>query len=160
MTLVRFPKYHGAVPVAPATVNLAELASQLRYGVGRLARRLRREGAAPGASQPQLSALTTIERHRTMTMGALAAHEQVQPPTMTTIVAALVAEGLVTRTSDPLDRRIAWLVVTPSGRRLLSRRRRNMDAFLVGRLRALPPEDVATLDRAADIIADLTGEPR
>ncbi len=148
------------MPPAPATVNLAELAAQLRHGVGRLARRLRREGAAPGASQPQLSALTTIERHRTMTMGTLAAHEQVQPPTMTAIVASLLSEGLVTRTPDPLDRRIAWLVVTPEGRTLLSRRRRNMDAFLVRRLRALPPEDVATLERAADIIAELTEEPR
>ncbi|MDP9327239.1 MAG: MarR family transcriptional regulator [Actinomycetota bacterium] len=148
------------MPASPATVNLGELAAQLRHGVGRLARRLRREGSAPGASQPQLSALTTIERHSTMTMGALAAHEQVQPPTMTAIVASLLAEGLVTRTPDPLDRRIAWLVVTPEGRKLLSRRRRNMDAFLVGRLRALPPEDVATLERAADIIADLTEEPR
>jgi DNA-binding MarR family transcriptional regulator len=59
-----------------------------------------------------------------------------------------------------MDRRIAWLVVTPEGRKLLSRRRRNMDAFLLGRLRALPPEDVATLERAADIIAELTDEPR
>jgi hypothetical protein len=50
--------------------------------------------------------------------------------------------------------------VTPEGRKLLSRRRRNMDAFLVGRLRALPPEDVATLGRAAEIIAELTEEPR
>lgn len=148
------------MPASSATVNLGELAAQLRHGVGRLARRLRREGSAPGASQPQLSALTTIERHSTMTMGALAAHEQVQPPTMTAIVASLLAEGLVTRTPDPLDRRIAWLVVTPEGRKLLSRRRRNMDAFLVGRLRALSPEDVATLERAADIIADLTEEPR
>ena len=148
------------MPASSATVNLGEVAAQLRHGVGRLARRLRREGSAPGASQPQLSALTTIERHSTMTMGALAAHEQVQPPTMTAIVASLLAEGLVTRTPDPLDRRIAWLVVTPEGRKLLSRRRRNMDAFLVGRLRALPPEDVATLERAADIIADLTEEPR
>jgi DNA-binding MarR family transcriptional regulator len=148
------------VPPAPAAVDLAELAAQLRHGVGRLARRLRREGSAPGASQPQLSALTAIDRHNTMTMGALAAHEQVQPPTMTTIVASLLAEGLVTRTPDPLDRRIAWLVVTPEGRKLLSRRRRNMDAFLLGRLRALPPEDVATLERAADIIAEFTEEPR
>jgi DNA-binding MarR family transcriptional regulator len=148
------------MPPAPIAVDLAELASQLRHGVGRLARRLRREGSAPGASQPQLSALTAIDRHNTMTMGALAAHEQVQPPTMTTIVASLLAEGLVTRTPDPLDRRIAWLVVTPEGRKLLSRRRRNMDAFLLGRLRALPPEDVATLERAADIIAEFTEEPR
>jgi hypothetical protein len=35
-----------------------------------------------------------------------------------------------------------------------------MDAFLVGRLRALPPEDVATLARATEIIAELTEEPR
>jgi DNA-binding MarR family transcriptional regulator len=148
------------MPPATTAVTLAELAAQLRHGVGRLARRLRREGSAPGASQPQLSALTTIERHRTMTMGALATHEQVQPPTMTTIVASLLADGLVTRTPDPMDRRIAWLVVTPQGRKLLSRRRRNMDAFLLGRLRALPPEDVATLERAADIIAEITDEPR
>jgi DNA-binding MarR family transcriptional regulator len=148
------------VPPAPAAVDLAELAAQLRHGVGRLARRLRREGSAPGASQPQLAALTAFDRHNTMTMGALAAHEQVQPPTMTTIVASLLAEGLVSRTPDPLDRRIAWLVVTTEGRKLLSRRRRNMDAFLLGRLRALPPEDVAALERATDIIAELTEEPR
>jgi hypothetical protein len=34
-----------------------------------------------------------------------------------------------------------------------------MDSFLVKRLRSLPPEDVATLERAADIIAELTEEP-
>ena len=147
------------MPAAPATLDLGELAARLRHGVGRLARRLRREGAAPGPGQPQISALTTIERHGTMTMGALSTHEQVQPPTMTKIVAGLVDEGLVARASDPLDRRIAWLTVTPEGRKLLGRRRRNMDSFLVKRLRGLPPEDVATLERAAEIIADLTEDP-
>lgn len=92
-------------------------------------------------------------------MGALSTHEQVQPPTMTKIVAGLVEEGLVARTPDPLDRRIAWLTVTPEGRKLLARRRRNMDSFLLRRLRSLPPEDVATLERAAEIIAQLTEEP-
>ena len=148
------------MPTAPASLDLAEIAAQLRHGVGRLARRLRREGAAPGPGQPQISALTAIDLHATMTMGALSTHEQVQPPTMTKIVAGLVEAGLVARTSDPLDRRIAWLTVTPEGRKLLSRRRRNMDSFLVGRLRALPPQDVATLERAAQIIAELTEEPR
>jgi DNA-binding MarR family transcriptional regulator len=147
------------MPAAPASMDLSEIAASLRYGVGRLARRLRREGAAPGPGQPQVSALTTIERHGTMTMGALSAHEQVQPPTMTKIVAGLVDEGLVSRVADPLDRRIAWLTVTPEGRKLMSRRRRNMDSFLVKRLRGLPPEDVATLQRASEIIAGLTEEP-
>ena len=75
------------------------------------------------------------------------------------LVAGLVDEGLVSRAADPLDRRIAWLTVTPEGRKLLSRRRRNMDSFLVKRLRGLPPEDVATLERASEIIAGLTEEP-
>jgi DNA-binding MarR family transcriptional regulator len=149
----------SSMPAAPATVDLAEIAARLRHGVGLLARRLRREGAAPGPGQPQVSALTAIERHGTMTMGALSSHEQVQPPTMTKIVAGLVEDGLVARAPDPLDRRIAWLTVTQEGRRLLSRRRRNMDSFLMKRLRALPPEDVATLQRAAEIIAGLTEEP-
>jgi DNA-binding MarR family transcriptional regulator len=79
---------------------------------------------------------------------------------MTAIAAALVEDGLVTRTPDPLDRRIAWLSVTPEGRRLLARRRRRMDAYLVRRLKALPPEDVQILARAAEIVAGLTEEQR
>jgi hypothetical protein len=64
------------MPAASTTMNLDEIAARLRHGVGRLARRLRREGAEGGTGQPQLSALTAIERHRTMTMGALSTHEQ------------------------------------------------------------------------------------
>jgi DNA-binding MarR family transcriptional regulator len=144
------------MPATVPTVDLSEIAAQLRHEVGRLARRLRREGGGPGITAPLVSALTTIERHGTMTVGALSTHEQVQPPTMTTIAAALVEDGLVTRAPDPLDRRIAWLSVTPDGRKLLARRRRRMDAYLVGRLKALPPEDVEVLKRAAEIVARLT----
>jgi DNA-binding MarR family transcriptional regulator len=144
------------VPSTVPAVDLSEIAAQLRHGVGRLARRLRREGGGPGITGPLVSALTTIERHGTMTVGALSHHEQVQPPTMTKIVAALVEDGLVSRTPDPFDRRIAWLSVTPEGRRLLARRRRRMDAYLVARLKALPTEDVEVLERAAEIVARLT----
>jgi DNA-binding MarR family transcriptional regulator len=150
----------GVPPTASTTVDLAELAAQLRHGLGRLARRLRREGAGPGISGPLVSAITTIERHGSMTIGALSTHELVQPPTMTRIVATLLDEGLDTRTADPFDRRIAWLAVTPAGRKLLAQRRRRMDAYLLRRLKALPPEDVEVLTRAAEIVADLTEEPR
>jgi DNA-binding MarR family transcriptional regulator len=148
------------MPSAVPTVDLSEIAAQLRHGVGRLARRLRREGGGPGISAPLVSALTTIERHGTVTVGALSTHEQVQPPTMTRIVATLVEDGLVSRTPDPFDRRIGWLSVTPEGRKLLARRRRRMDAYLVARLKALPPEDVEVLERAAEIVAGLTEDPR
>lgn len=148
------------MPSTAPTLDLSEIAAQLRHGVGRLARRLRREGGGPGITAPLVSALTTIERHGTMNVGSLSTHEQVQPPTMTKIVAALVDDGLVTRTADPLDGRVAWLSVTPAGRKLLAQRRRRMDAYLVARLKALAPEDIATLERAAQIVAQLTEDPK
>ena len=137
----------------------AQLAAHLRDSITRLNRRLRQARPVGDLTITQLSALTSLELSGALTPRELADAERVQPPTMTKIVAGLVEEGLVARTPDPLDRRIAWLTVTPEGRKLLARRRRNMDSFLVKRLRSLPPEDVATLERAADIIAELTEEP-
>ena len=61
------------------TIDTTELASRLRLGVTRLARRLRRE-AEPGITQSQLSGLATIERRGPMTIGELSGTEQVQPP--------------------------------------------------------------------------------
>lgn len=141
--------------VSPA-VDVAALASHLRLGITRLARKLRREGD-PGVTPTLLAALSTIERHGPMTAGSLASHEQVEKPTVTRLLAALEARDLVTRTSDPLDRRIAWLKVTPEGRRLLQRTRRRKDEYLAKRLKGLPPGDLATLQRAAALVERLTG---
>ncbi len=98
-----------------APIDTAELASRLRLGVTRLARKLRQQ-AEPGITPSLLSALSTIERAGPMTIGDLCAAEQVQPPTMTRLVASLVETGLVERNVDPADRRVAWVRVTPAGR--------------------------------------------
>ena len=60
-----------------------------------------------------------IERIGPVTLGELAAVEQVQPPSMTRIVARLEEWGYVTRVVDPTDRRVARVDITDSGRRLL-----------------------------------------
>ena len=134
--------------------DTAELASRLRLGVTRLARRLRQQ-AEPGLSPSLLSALSSIDRAGTMTIGELSAVEQVQPPTMTRIVAALVEAGLVVREPDPADRRVAWVRVTPEGAKLLQRSRKRKDVYLAKQLRALEPHELAVLDEATGIVERL-----
>ena len=145
--------------IAPPATDTIELASQLRLGVTRLARKLRQE-AEPGITPSQLIALSTIERAGAMTIGELCAAEQVQPPTMTRIVACLVDAGLVTREADPTDRRVAWVRVTPGGAKLLQRSRRRKEEYLSRQLRRLEPDELAVLEEAAEILARLVGGGR
>jgi DNA-binding MarR family transcriptional regulator len=142
-----------------SAVDLAELASRLRFGVTRLARKLRQQ-AEPGITPSCLAALATIAAHGPMTIGDLCVHEQVQPPTMSRVVATLVDAGLVERVPDAVDRRIAWVRVTSEGERTVQRSRRRKEAYLAKRIRALEPEQVEVLERAAGILERLVeGSP-
>ena len=49
--------------------------------------------------------LAAIDVHGTLTLGELAAIEQVAPPTITKVVSKLEDDGLVAREADPADRR-------------------------------------------------------
>ena len=71
-------------PVGTETTE--ELAGRLRLAIDRLHRRLRQESLA-GLSPAQASALGAVKRLGRPTLGELAAVEQVQPPTMTRLVA-------------------------------------------------------------------------
>lgn len=143
------------LPVSSHPVT--DLASELRLAVTRLARRLRQEGAE-GITPSQLSALASIEHHGPITLGDLATHERVQPPTMTRIVAALADQGLVAREVDPDDRRVARVRVTSAGRRLLARSRRRKAAYLASRLRRLDDDERLLLARAVPILERLLEE--
>jgi DNA-binding MarR family transcriptional regulator len=136
------------------TFDTTEIAARLRLGVTRLARKLRQEAEA-GLSPSLLSALSTIAREGRLTIGDLCSLEQVQPPTVTRAVAALVEGGLVSRETDGTDRRVAWVSVTPEGAKLLHRTRRRKEAYLARRLRDLSPRQLATLDEAARILEQL-----
>lgn len=118
----------------------AELASRLRLAVTRLHRRLRQQSAG-GLTQSQASALASIGQLESPTLGALAARESVQPPSMTRIVAALEAMGHVARVVDTADRRVARVTLTDSGRDVLQRSRSLKNAFLADQLRRLSPEE-------------------
>lgn len=139
----------------PAT---ADLAPRLRRAVMHLARRLRQEGPTPeGLTFSQLSALATVDREGTTTLGALAAAERVQPPTMTKIVAHLESAGFLVREVDAADRRVSWVRVTASGRRLVHRRQTDKDRYLAARIAALSPAERAILEQALPLLDTLTG---
>jgi DNA-binding MarR family transcriptional regulator len=95
----------------------------------------------------------------TLTLSALADAEQVRAPTITRVVAALEGAGLVTREPDPSDGRAALVRATPAGERLLGEARARRLRALSSEMEDLPPEDLATLTRAADILERLVRIP-
>jgi DNA-binding MarR family transcriptional regulator len=117
-----------------------------------LLRLLREEDVASGVSAARLSALSVVVLGGPVTLGRLAAAEQVRPATISGIVSGLESDGLVRRRRDSRDGRVQWVQATAKGRRILARaRRRRIDAF-VARLRDLSGEELATLERAAKLI--------
>jgi DNA-binding MarR family transcriptional regulator len=121
-----------------------ELASRLRMAVTRLQRRLRQQGVG-GLSPSQSSALTSVAKLGSPTLGELAAREAVQPPSMTRIVGALENMGYVTRIVDPTDRRVARVALSPQGGAVLDHNRSAKNAYLAQRLLDLTPEERASL---------------
>lgn len=146
------PMRSAAEPLPP---DAAQIADRLHSAAIHLLRRLRTEDTASGLTAPRLSALSVIVYGGPLTLGALAAAEQVRPPTMTRLVAALEQAGLVTREADPDDRRQILLRATPEGRRLLEEGRARRTASLTRRLAALPAADLAALAHAADLLERL-----
>ena len=127
-----------------------ELAGRLRVAVTRLNRRLRQQSLA-GLSPAQASALGTVNRGVALTLGEVAAIEQVQPPTVTRLVSSLENAGLVARVNDELDRRVVRVKITAEGRRALERIRTLKNAYLRRRLAALDPAE----REQADILTSL-----
>jgi DNA-binding MarR family transcriptional regulator len=147
------------VTVPGTTVDRAQLAGRLRLVVTRLNRRLRQQGET-GLGASTFSALATISRRGPLSLGELAALEGVKPPSITTTVAALEAQGLVTRVADPADRRVARVTVTPRGRLRLLRSRTRKTAYLAARLEALDERQLQVLEEAATILEQTVEEER
>src|ERR1041385_1119399 len=99
-------------------------ADRLHSAATPLLRSLRPEDRSSGLSGPRLSALSVIVFAGPIAMSALAAAEQVRPPTMTRLVAELERRGLVERERDPDDHRGVRVRATTIGRELLEEGRR------------------------------------
>jgi DNA-binding MarR family transcriptional regulator len=113
-----------------------------------------------GVSPPRLSALSVVMRAGPITIGDLAAAENVRPPTMTRLVDGLEHDGLVTREPHPDDRRSVRVRVTAKGKRVLTGGRTRRTRSLAEHLRDLAPDDLETLSRATDLLERTIRETR
>jgi DNA-binding MarR family transcriptional regulator len=120
-----------------------------------LLRKLRREDADSGLNAPRLSALSVIVFAGPVTLGDLAAAEQVRPPTMTRIVDALVELGLAAKNRNAADGRSTLITPTPAGKMLLIEGRERRVRTLARQIDALSPGDRATLQQAAEILKNV-----
>jgi len=137
----------------PTTLVAAHAtADRLHSAAIHLLRRLRRTDEATGLSPARLSALSVVVFAGPRTLGELAGIEQVRPPTMTHLVRGLEQQGLVKRTSDDDDKRVARISATQQGRRLLERGKQLRLKGLTDRILDLNASDVAALEAAIPII--------
>ncbi len=151
---------HASPTSAPLVSDdaVTEMAGRLRFSVARMARLLRQQDQS-GFGPTLNAALSTVAEHGPLTLGELAAREQVAPPTITKVVEKLVANGLVARTPDAHDRRVARVAVTTKGERQLQTYRTRRTAWLVGRLHELDQDELVRLLAAVDVLETIIAVP-
>ena len=140
--------------MARPSLRTEQVADQLHAAAIRLLRFMRKEDAASGIPGAQLSVLSVLAYGGPQTLGALAAAEQVKPPTMSQLVSALEQLELVSR--KPIDRRSSEISLTRKGRQLLEAGRKRRLARLMKALDRLPPEQIDKLAQAAGLIVAIT----
>jgi len=133
------------------------LADRLHSTAIYLLRQLRKEDDASGLSAPRLSALSVVVFGGPLTLGRLAAAEQVKPPTMTRIVTGLEKEGLVQRVGDVSDRRLTQIQATVKGQRVLAAGRARRVEKLAAAVQRLGPGELAELARGVQLLEAIIG---
>ncbi|MFD9005492.1 MarR family winged helix-turn-helix transcriptional regulator [Streptomyces sp. NPDC059582] len=104
-------------------------------------------------SSATLAALNGGGPHRITDLARIAGVTQ---PSVTALVTTLERSGFVERRSDPADRRVVLVAITPAGSEyLLARRRRNVEAF-ARVIAELPPDEAAALHAAAPALEHLS----
>ena len=141
------------MPKSVATnAALEETADLLHSASIQILRRIRSADEITGLSGPRLSVLSVIVFRGPLSIGDLAAAEQVRPPTISRMVKDLDYEGLVRRRSLATDRRVQLVSATAAGRRLLERGRRQRVEELSALLAALSERQRKTVRAAAKLL--------
>lgn len=147
----------AAVPPSPTPdtdLDTVALAAQLRLAVTRLARQLR-QTADTDLSPTQASVLASVFLHGPVSLGELAELERVASPTITKVVGLLHDRGLISKATDPADRRFVRVALTAEGEALLERNRARKNAWLARRLRELDPDEIERLAATTGLLERL-----
>ena len=142
-----------------STPGEAEDIDRLRLVLLRLARRIR-TNSVDVITPSQLAVLGTVVRHERLTVGQIAELEHVKPPSVSKIVTALEANGLLERATDANDRRCAFIAPTAAGTAYLDHVRAAGRTWLASTFDALDDADARALAAAIPALERLleTGE--
>jgi DNA-binding MarR family transcriptional regulator len=134
-----------------------DTAARLRASIGKLSRRLRptAAGAAAGLTPTRISVLFTIARLGPIRLSELAEEEGLNPTMLSRVIADFAESGLLTRVSDPDDRRAAVVQITAAGRKLCERMRAERTDVLEIALASLEPKDRRAVEQALPVLERL-----
>lgn len=137
------------------SAELESTAERLHSAAIRLLRRLRKADAEAGLTGPQASALSVLVFGGEVSLGRLAAVEQVKPPTITRLIKELETAGLVERRPDPADARGVRVRATRKGRELLELSRTRRLRRLVAALAERPEAEQRVLAEATRLLVEI-----
>lgn len=103
-----------------------------------------------GANQSARSTLAAIVKFGPLSMSELAAHEGVDPASVSRTVRRLEESGDVARRTSDTDARVNLIEVTEAGRELFLRSRRQLTEIILARISELPPHQRATIAALGD----------
>lgn len=137
-----------------------DLVSELFSVVGRFRRQLRRSTGggfdANGLTQSQGELLRLVGRRPDISVRESAAELSLVPNTASTLVSRLVADGLLTRTTDDADRRVVRLRLTPPAQAIADESRAARRAALAAALTQLDDSQITDLANGLDVMTELT----
>ena len=143
-------------PRAAADLALAE---GLFAAVGQLRRHGRRLGGGPfpagTLSGAQVEVVRLVRRRPGLSVAEAAAELALAPNTVSTLVGQLAEAQVLTRVTDPQDRRVARLALTAAAKERVERWRDQRAAATAGAIADLDPSERAALERAVPIISRL-----
>ena len=135
-----------------------DVADRLHSASIHLLRQVRKQDVATREAPARLSALSVLVFGGSVTLGQLAAAEQVKPPTMTRIVTGLERSRLAERLDDAEDARRVRIRATPKGVRLLQKARQRRIGNLAGHLNLLAEKELRLLAKSVKILDSVLRE--
>jgi DNA-binding MarR family transcriptional regulator len=132
--------------------DVISVADRLHSAAIHLLRRAREHDEESGLSPARLSALSVVVFRGPLTLGELAAAEDVRSATMTGIVNGLERDKLVRRKPHAEDGRAVLVEATAAGRRRLAQARARRIDLVAAKLEGLSKTDLALLERAAELL--------
>ncbi len=129
--------------------NLEDLLLLFRRNI---AEALRKDGFKQDLTFSQVEVLRFIGPAGKETMKRIADYLKIAPPSATEIVAEMEKKGVVARKGNPKDRRIVYIVLTPSAKKLFTSISKRKEYVLNKMVSKLKIEDRRHLERIIRIL--------